>query len=150
MPARDSIHHAIKDALKADGWEITDDPFVMAYGERLLFVDLAAEQEILVGALIGAQQAQTRIAVEIKVLRGQSPLSELEQAIGQYVLYRLLLRRLDPERQIFLAIPETAYYEIFSEPIGTLVLEDLPLNLLVVDITDRKVKAWIPKRPIAP
>ena len=78
MPARDTIHNIVKQALEADGWEITDDPFVIAYGERLLFVDLAANENPLVGSIIGAKWQDTRIAVEIKVLRGQSPIAELE------------------------------------------------------------------------
>jgi hypothetical protein len=41
MPARDSIHN-VKQALIKDGWQITDDPYVISYGERFLFVDLAA------------------------------------------------------------------------------------------------------------
>ncbi|RLB99978.1 MAG: fatty-acid synthase, partial [Deltaproteobacteria bacterium] len=27
-----------------DGWEITDDPYVISYGERFLFVDLGAAE----------------------------------------------------------------------------------------------------------
>ena len=40
--------------------------------------------------------------LEYKELR---VLSELEKAIGQYGLYRSLLRRLEPERELFLAVP---------------------------------------------
>jgi len=43
MPQKDSIHNPVKQALVKDGWEITDDPYVIAYGERFLFVDLGAE-----------------------------------------------------------------------------------------------------------
>ena len=43
MSQRDSIHNAVKEALMKDGWEITDDPYVIAYDERFLFVDLGAE-----------------------------------------------------------------------------------------------------------
>ncbi|MFN9059323.1 MAG: element excision factor XisH family protein, partial [Pseudanabaena sp.] len=30
MPARDSIHETVKEAVIKDGWEITDDPYVKA------------------------------------------------------------------------------------------------------------------------
>ncbi|MEZ4662352.1 MAG: element excision factor XisH family protein [Caldilineaceae bacterium] len=82
--------------------------------------------------------------MEIKELRGQSVIVELEQAIGQYVLYRLLLNQVDPERHVYLAIPDKAYRELFTEPIGELVINDLPLQLLVVDIEQCEVKKWIP------
>ena len=64
------------------------------------------------------------------------------------MLYRLLLNRIEPERMIYLAIPEKAYRELFTEPIGELVINDLPLHLLVVDIEQAEVTRWIPERPI--
>ena len=122
---------------------------MLTYGERFLFVDLGAEEnQEVVGNFIGATCANLRIAVEIKELRGQSVIVELEQAIGQYVLYRLLLNRIDPERSIYLAIPDKAYHELFTEPIGELVIRDLPLQLLVVDMKQTEVIKWIPERPI--
>jgi hypothetical protein len=149
MAQRASIHDSVKQALVKDGWDITDDPYVITFGERFLFVDLGAEDhQKIVGNFIGATRANLRIAVEIKELRGQSVIVELEQAIGQYVLYRLLLNRIEPERTVYLAIPDKAYRELFTEPIGELVISDLPLRLLVVDIEQAEVKKWIPERPI--
>lgn len=151
MAQKDAIHDAVKRALIKDGWEITDDPYVIAYGERFLFVDLGAEEtktsEGITGNFIGAERADVRIAVEIKELRGQSVIVELEQAIGQYVLYRLLLNRIEPERSVFLAIPDKVYRELFTEPVGELVISDLPLQLLVIDVEQVEVKKWIPIRP---
>lgn len=151
MAQRDAIHDAVKQALIKDGWEITDDPYVIAYGERFLFVDLGAEDtqagEEITGNFIGAERANVRIAVEIKELRGQSVIVELEQAIGQYVLYRLLLNRIEPERSVYLAIPDKVYRELFTEPIGELVISDLPLQLLVIDVEQVEVKKWIATRP---
>ena len=151
MALRDAIHDPVKQALIKDGWKITDDPYVIAYGERFLFVDLGAEDlpesKELVGNFIGAEQANLRIAVEIKELRGHSVIVELEQAIGQYVLYGLLLNRIDPERKIYLAIPDKAYQELFTEAIGELVISDLPLRLVVIDMKKAEVKKWISARP---
>lgn len=42
MPARDSSHEAVKQAVINDGWVITDDPYVISYGDRFLFIDLGA------------------------------------------------------------------------------------------------------------
>lgn len=151
MALRDAIHNRVKQALLKDGWEITDDPYVIAYGERFLFVDLAAEgsqdSKELIGSFIGAEQANLKIAVEIKELRGNSTIVELEQAIGQYVLYGLLLNRIEPQRKIYLAIPDKAYQELFTEAIGELVISDLPLKLVVINTEKAEVKKWIPTRP---
>ncbi|MGK7873063.1 MAG: XisH family protein [Xenococcaceae cyanobacterium] len=150
MPQRDTIHNLVKQAITKDGWEITDDPYVISYGERFLFVDLGAREsddlERIPGQFIGAERDNSRIAIEIKEFRGKSVIADLEQAIGQYVLYRLLLAKVDPEREIYLAITDITYDEIFSEPIGKVVISDLPLKLLVVDLEKAEVKQWIPPR----
>lgn len=117
MPSRDSIHDPVKSSLQRSGWQITADPYVISYGERFLFVDLGAESVI-----IGSEQENIRIAIEIKALRGRSIMAELEQAIGQYVLYQILLAEVDPDRKLYLAITTQTYSELFQEPIGQLVL----------------------------
>lgn len=75
-------------------------------------------------------------------------IADLEQAIRQYLLYRLLLEKVDPERLLYLAITDLTYSNIFSEPIGELVITEVPLNLLVVDSKKVEVKQWIPQQPI--
>jgi XisH protein len=151
MPQRDKIHYAIRQALIKEGWEITDDPYVISYGERFLFIDLAASADSLTdgsGRFIGARRDNSKIAVEIKDFRGNSAIADLEQAIGQYVLYRLLLDRVDPQRELYLAVSDRTVDEIFSEPIGELVISQLPLKLLIVDIEMAEVRQWIPPRQI--
>ncbi|MFE1744778.1 element excision factor XisH family protein [Coleofasciculus sp. H7-2] len=69
-----------------------------------------------------------------------------EQAIGQYVLYRLLLEQVDPDRELYLAVADTTFDGIFSEPIGELVRRELPMKLLIVDLEAQEVKRWIPPR----
>ncbi|WP_129633705.1 element excision factor XisH family protein [Candidatus Oscillochloris fontis] len=44
MSARDLFHHAVKQALCADGWTITDDPLVVQFGGVDLYIDLGAEK----------------------------------------------------------------------------------------------------------
>lgn len=149
MPQRDAIHDLVKQALIADGWEITDDPYVISYGERFLFVDLGAVEVRdpgAVGRFIGAQREDRRITVEIKDFRSKSVVTDLEQALGQYVLYRLLLDKVDPGRELYLAVTDIVHDEIFSEPLGELVITDLPLQLVVIDSGKSEVRQWIPRR----
>jgi hypothetical protein len=44
MPARDILHDIVKEALIKDGWVITHDPFLVAFGIRKVYVDLDAER----------------------------------------------------------------------------------------------------------
>jgi hypothetical protein len=142
VPIRDSIHEPVKQAFIKDGWEITYDPYVISYGERFLFVDLGAS------SIIGIRQGTKDIAIEIKEFRGQSQIADLEQAIGQYTLYRLLLNQVDPDREVYLAIPEETYNDIFSEPIGKLAIAQLSLKLVIVNLAKQEISQWIPARPI--
>jgi hypothetical protein len=44
MPAPDTIHDAVKNALVKAGWLITHDPYVIQFEEITLFADLGAER----------------------------------------------------------------------------------------------------------
>jgi len=148
MPRKGAIHNLVKQALVKDGWQITDDPYVISYGERFLFVDLAATERDRLGSFqgrfVGAAKGRQTIAVEIKEFRGPSEVASLEQAIGQYVLYRLLLDQIDPNRRLYLAVSDLDYDRILSEPIGELVISKLPLNLIVANQKTVEVQQWIP------
>jgi XisH protein len=69
--------------------------------------------------------------------------NELENALGQYILYRNILEETEPDRLIYLAIRKLTYQEIFSEPIGTLVIQKSNLNLLVFDEEKEEIIQWI-------
>ena len=103
MPARDSYHKTVVRALQEDGWTITADPFWLAYGDRDLYVDLAAEE-----AALAAEKSGRKIAVEIKSFVGPSPMRELELALGQFVLSSVLAI-VDPERRLYMAVPDDIY-----------------------------------------
>jgi len=143
MAQRDAIHDVVKNAVMKIGWQITHDPYIITFGERFLFVDLGAIQYSPL-FFIGAEQAGRKIVIEIKTFGSKSAIADLEQAIGQYMLYKLLLKRIEPDREVYLAISDKAYQDIFSEPIGQLVITDLPLNLLVVNLAKMEVEQWIP------
>lgn len=143
MPQRDQIHDIIRRAILKDGWQITDDPFVIAYGERFLFIDLGATEIGLLSAIVGASRSNERIAIEIKTFRSASLITELQQAIGQYQLYFLLLQEVDPDRTLYLAISEDVYHNFFREPIGQLVIKNLPSNLIVVNLEKEEIIQWI-------
>jgi len=124
-------------ALIADGWTITHDPLVLKWGTRDLFVDLGAER------LIAADRGDEKIAVEIKSFRGPSDIRDLELALGQYVFYRSLMARGEPDRKLFLAISESVYNNTFNEPIARPPLEDLNVALLVFRPREERIIRWI-------
>lgn len=104
MPARDIYHDTVKSALQKDGWTITHDPFPLQIGKKRLSVDLGAER------LISAERETQKIVVEVKSFVGQSDVKDLEQALGQYILYRQILNEMGIGRSLisqFLGQPLT-------------------------------------------
>jgi hypothetical protein len=89
----------------------------LAYGDRDLYVDLAAEE-----AALAAEKSGRKIAVEIKSFVGPSPMRELELALGQFVLYRSVLAVVDSERRLYMAVPDDIYASLFASQFGQLAI----------------------------
>ncbi len=138
MPAKDIYHATVVQALTADGWTITDDPFYIAYGGRELYIDIGAEK-----VTIAAERGHEKIAVEIKSFLKPSPVSDLQEAVGQYEIYRTVLKELEPQRQIYLAVPKRVYEGIFSERFGQLIISSIGINIIVFDEQLQRIIRWI-------
>lgn len=143
MPARDQHHDHVRRALANDGWTITHDPLRLRWGVRDMYVDLGAQQ------LLAAEKAERKIAVEIKSFAGPSPIDDLEKAIGQFILYHDVLASVEPERVLYLAVSEMIYLDIFSEPVGQLLLEKRRVRLVVFSLEKEVIRQWTPEPPIA-
>lgn len=138
MPAKDTYHAAVRNALIKDGWTITHDPFTLTFGQRGVYVDLAAERPI------AAEREGRKVAVEIKSFVGPSDVRELEVAVGQYVFYRSLLARAEPDRQLFLAVTHDIFTGVLSDPIARPVLEDMRVSLVTFDAAREMILKWMP------
>jgi hypothetical protein len=92
---------------------------------------------------IAAEKGTDKIAVEVASFLNPSPVRDLQETVGQYQIYRILLAELQPERNLFLAVPRGAYETILAELLGQLVVERLQLRLLVFDSESEKVVKWI-------
>lgn len=138
MPARDTYHDVVKAALVKDGWTITHDPLRLPWGGKDMYVDLGAER------VLAAEKAGRKIAVEIKSFVGRSELHDLENAIGQFVVYRAILARREPDRSLYLAVPEEILRDVFEEPLGEVLLEDNLAQVIGFDPQKQEVVRWIP------
>ena len=136
MPQRDLYHQAVRQALIADGWTITHDPYRVVYGKRYGFIDLAAE----IG--LAAERDTDKIAVEIKSFIGASVVADLAVAIGQYLMYQSWLARSDPTRRPYLAIDQNTASEVFSDISAQVLIEDHTIRLIVVDLEAEGIVEW--------
>ena len=138
MPAKDIYHDTVKAALIKDGWTITHDRLTIRLTRKKLYVDLGAER------LIAAQRDTERIAVEVKSFTRASDMKDLEDAVGQFVLYTHVLARYDPERKLYLAVTDSVYESVFEEEAGEILLQDGVIRLITFNPEQEAIIQWIP------
>lgn len=140
MPQIDRIHGSVRRALIHDGWSISHEHKRIAVARPALIygvVDLYAEQPI------AAERHGRLIAVEVKGLLGDSPSSDFMEAVGQYVAYRAWLAVIEPEREIWLAVPGQRYRDLLRDPGAQVVIQDQRMRIIVVDVHTERIVAWM-------
>lgn len=136
--AKDLVHQAAKNSLIKDKWLITHDPYTISFGGVNMAVDLGAEK------LIAATKDNQRIAVEIKsFLEKSSAISEFHTALGQFINYRAVLKRKEPERILYLAIPSFSYDTFFSLEFPQLMIRENQLKLIIFEPIEEVILTWI-------
>jgi hypothetical protein len=137
MPAKDLLHDCVKNALVKDGWKITDDPFRLKYKGRKLYVDLGAER------ILAAEKGSRKIAVEIKSFVGHSEMNDLENALGQFIFYRAILSENEPDRELFLAVPDEIFQSIFQNEFHELLTKYKLAKVFGVNEEREEIVGWI-------
>lgn len=137
MPAKDIYHYAVKCALIKDGWVILAEDYALTYGGDRVYADIAAEKAI------AAERDNQRIIVEVKSFIGRSFIHELEQAIGQYVVYRDILEEINLDFQPYLAITKAIWKSNFQRKLPQMLIRRNHVNLIIVDSDNEVVEQWI-------
>jgi hypothetical protein len=73
-----------------------------------------------------------------------SSIDDLEKAIGQYVVYRAVLTEREPNRVLYLAVPQDVLWDIFEEPLGQLLLKDNLTRVIGFDPLAEVIVKWLP------
>ncbi len=137
MPAKDIYHNAVRFALVKDGWEILTEDYTLEYGGDRLYVDIAAEKSI------AAEKQGQRILVEVKSFLGRSFINDLEQAVGQYVVYRDVLVETVLDFELYLAITQGIYKSYFQRQLPQMIINRNQVKLLIVDAENEVIVEWI-------
>ena len=138
MPAKDTYHNAVKNALIKDGWTITAEPYPLEYEDIELYPDLAVEK------LISQNQKQRKIIVEIKSFISPSLIKDFQNALGQYILYRDLIQLSQDEYQeIYLAIKDEIYETFFQRKSIKAVVKLNQLALVIINTEKEEIVQWI-------
>ncbi len=135
--ARDIFHDLVRVGLEKEGWIITDDPYTMNLARKKFQIDLAAEK------IIAAEKNNQKIAIEIKSFLNPSGVTDFYNALGQFLSYRLVLRQIEPERTLYLAIPLDTYEELFKTDFVQLAMNEYQLKLIIYNSQNGGLTEWI-------
>ena len=135
--AKDFYHKNVREALEKDGWVITHDPYPVRVEDIGYEIDFGAEP------LIAAEKDQFLIAIEVKSFIGPSTINEFHKAVGQFNDYYVALEIQDPNRVLFLAIPEDIWLRFFQQHVIQKSLERISAKILVYNPFTNTLVKWI-------
>lgn len=141
LPAYDRYHWQLHTALEKASWNIIDQPLTLEWERTRLFVDFGVVHE---------SDAHLGRAIELKSIDVESGVEDLRDALGQYLLYRALIRHLQLQLELYLAITEEAYRMFFVDDLGALVCAEYDVRLLVFDPEREEIIQWLKLRNCAP
>ncbi len=135
--AKDLYHNAVREALIKDGWTITDDPLtLLSREEGGLHTDLGAEK------LITAERELTKIAVEVKSFVNPSIIHDFLRATGQYQGYKIVMRKKNIERIMYLAMPFYIYERLAELQFFNDIIEELTIKLILFNPQSKTIASW--------
>lgn len=133
---KDRFHDVVKTALVKEGWKITADPYEINVDDVDFEIDLAAER------LLAAELADQKIAVEVKSFISSSNVSEFHTALGQFLNYRDALEKIEPDRQLYLAVRVPIYESFFQRRFIAATVERYQLRLIIYDVEQEVIAQW--------
>jgi hypothetical protein len=74
---------------------------------------------------------------------GTSEMADLEKAIGQFAVYRLVMDEVEPERSLSLAVPQKVMVSLFQDDLGQLLLRKNAAQVVSFDPVEEVVVQWI-------
>ncbi len=129
----------ITEETQTEIWIVTNEPLSLKVSETDLFVDIGAER------FITASKGTERIAVEVKSFIKLSPVQDLKEAVGQFVIYEDALRLsvANADRVLYLAVRDETYTDVFGDNLGKMLLTNKRVRLLVFNAAREVITEWI-------
>ena len=136
MSAQDKFLDAVLNALVKDGWTITATEVRLPFDSNNSYVDFLAEQTVT------AEREGREIAVEVKTFAGKSVMSELEKALGQFLIYRTGLSFAKMEHELYLAAP-VEMQDFFKRPAATQLRKGIGIKILIYHPQREEIIEWL-------
>ena len=70
-------------------------------------------------------------------------MTDFYAALGQFLSYRLAIRKLEPSRILYLAVPLDSYSQFFQSAFAQLAITEYELKLIVYDSDKGGLVQWI-------
>lgn len=138
MPQLDHCHDQVVRALQKVGWDVGENPYILPVEgrRRPLQIDIYAHRTM-------NSHPEMIIIVEVKCFGDErSELNDLYTAIGQYIVYRNLLRQRNITDDLYLAIPLHAYEGVFRQ-VATPIMDEIQLKMIVVNLDKEEIEQWL-------
>ncbi|MEQ8672664.1 MAG: element excision factor XisH family protein [Aggregatilineales bacterium] len=133
MPAKDRYHDAVVHSLEKSGWRVIRENVVVGDEVRQLYIDILARRD-----------SQQMILVEVKTFEDmQSPMTYLEKAIGQYMVYLAVLDFVGNNTPLYLAVSSDAYQTLFAETMVQHIIRHLKVKIVVFDPVKEEIIQWL-------
>lgn len=137
MPNQDRYHAIVLRCLQKGGWVIVKEQEFISIGtddetNRRLYIDIKARRD----------DAQL-VLIEVKGLE-RSPVHELMELLGQYLIYQLALDYLSITIPLYIAIPQDAYQDILQHVLGQEMMARYNVPLLIFDPISEEIIQWMP------
>jgi hypothetical protein len=137
MAARDLFHNAVRNGLQKENWTITADPLSLKFGDTRIYIDLGAEK------IVAAERGEEKIAVEIKTFASDSMVFDFHVAIGQFINYQVILENKEPDRTLYLAVPQEIHNTFFQSLLAQSVIKKYQIKLIVYDPESEVITEWL-------
>lgn len=135
--AKDFYHNNVREALEKDGWKITHDPYPVKIEAVGYEIDFGAEP------LMAAEKDERKIAIEVKSFMGPSTINEFHKAVGQFNDYYVAMEIQEPDRVLFLAIPEEIWSIFFQKTVIQKSLQRIEAKIVVYNPLKNEIVKWI-------
>ncbi|MCI0711416.1 MAG: XisH family protein [Chloroflexi bacterium] len=137
MPAKDDHHDIVVRCLTNAGWTILSEQEYLSIGtspetHRRLYIDIKAG---LSDGLV--------ILIEVKSL-ARSPVHQLMELLGQYLVYRAALEYLDIDIPLYIAVTQQGFENAFHHVLGQQIMRQYEVQLVVYDPLLEEIREWIP------
>lgn len=139
MPNEDRYHAVLLRCLQKAGWAILKEQEYISIGtgnetNRRLYIDIKAQRD-----------DHQLVLIEVKGLE-RSPVHELMELLGQYLVYRLALDYLSINTPLYIAVPQFAYQGIMQHVLGQETIKTYNVPLIIFDPVKEEIINWIPER----